>query len=65
MGEFSVKSVAGAGNSLFHSLAILLETVSYYSVSGILQSMQKKCYVVLSKIAKYVEIQRALTLVRH
>jgi hypothetical protein len=32
MGEFSVKRVAGDGNNLFRSLAILLENVSNYFV---------------------------------
>jgi hypothetical protein len=63
MRVYFVKRVTGDSSSLFLSLAILLNVVSYYFVLRYLLLMLKNCYVVINTIAKSVEIQRAVTLV--
>jgi hypothetical protein len=56
MGPFSVKRAAGNGHNLFHSLATLLENVSFYFILSILLSTQNQCYVVTSKITNPLEV---------
>jgi hypothetical protein len=55
-----VKKVVVDDNSLFRSLAILLENISYYLLLRYLIAMQKQSYVVLSGIRTSDEITQAV-----
>jgi ABC-type iron transport system FetAB permease component len=59
-----VNRVTSDGKCLFRSLAMLLQNISCYFLLIYLFSVQKQCYAVLSIIAKSVEIQRAVTLIK-
>lgn len=63
MEEFCVKRVAIDSNCYFRVLVISFETVSCYPFSDILFPIQKQCYVLISIITKFVEIQQPLKLI--